>query len=55
MYPSDLFIHGCVPHEEEAEEAGRPIPSSVGAQLGRHYGHLQYQGQGLDQGLGQGV
>ena len=44
---ADLFVHGGVPHEEEAEEAGRPIPSGVGAQLGGHYGHLQQQGQGL--------
>ena len=49
---SDLLIHGCVPHEEEAEEAGRPIPGGVGAQLGGHYGHLQQQGQGLHSGPG---
>ena len=48
---ADLFVHGGVPHEEEAEEAGRPIPGGVGAQLGGHYGHLQQQGQGLDQGV----
>ena len=48
---SDLFIHGCVPHEEEAEEASRPIPSGVRAQLGSHYSDLQEEGQRLGQGV----
>ena len=43
---ADLLVHGGVPHEEEAEEPGRPVPGGVGAQLGRHYGHLQKEGEG---------